>query len=233
MAGKRSAPAISLASGALFNISKALKLIRKEIPKYQEPVVTTYGRQARRPAFKVLISCILSLRTRDEQTRQASARLFAVADTPEAISAMEETRIEKLIYPVGFYRTKAGVIRNACRFIVDDHGGDTPDTIEELLEIKGVGRKTANLVVTEGHGKPGICVDTHVHRICNIWGYVANKTPDQTEMALREKLPARHWIEINNLLVTFGQNVCKPVSPICSRCPLEDACPKIGVKKSR
>jgi len=232
MAGKKQASARS-AGGAGFDITQVLGVVRKEITKYREPVVTTYGRHSRRPAFKVLISCLLSLRTRDEQTRKASASLFAVADTPESISRLDEARIEELIYPVGFYRTKAGVIRNVCLDIVNNHGGKTPDTMEELLRLKGVGRKTANLVMTEGHGKPGICVDTHVHRICNIWGYVDTRTPDQTEMTLRKQLPPRHWIEINNLLVTFGQNVCRPVSPVCSMCPLDGTCLKKGVIRSR
>ena len=216
-----------------FPIGPAIRLIRREIKKHKEPVVTTYGRTSQRPAFHVLISCMLSLRTRDEQTSAASARLFAVADTPDKIAAMEEKAIEKLIYPVGFYRNKARTIKEASRVIAENLLGKTPDTIDELLKLNGVGRKTANLVVTLGHGKPGICVDTHVHRICNIWGYVKTKNPEATETALRAKLPKRHWIEFNNLLVTFGQNVCKPVSPLCSRCPMERICPRLGVKRSR
>ena len=216
-----------------FDISKALRLVRTLIKKYKEPVVTTYGRHKNRPAFVVLISCMLSLRTRDEQTRAVSARLLARANTPRAIAALEEREIEELIYQVGFYRTKAKSIKNACQALIRDHQGHTPETMEELLKLPGVGRKTANLVITLGHGKPGICVDTHVHRILNIWGYVETKTPEATEMALRQKLPARHWIEINNLLVTFGQNLCKPVSPICSQCPLGALCPRLGVKRSR
>ena len=216
-----------------FDIHKAVKLLRKEVKQWKEPIVTTYSRKNSRPAFKVLISCLLSLRTRDEQTAEASRKLFAEAGNPERIAAMPVKRIEKLIYPVGFYRNKAKTLKEVCRALLDNHDGRTPDSIDQLVQLKGVGRKTANLVVTLGYGKPGICVDTHVHRICNIWGYVKTKTPDKTEMALRESLPERYWIEFNDLLVTFGQNLCKPISPICSRCKLSGICPKIGVNMSR
>ena len=203
------------------------------MPRWKTPIVTKYSKTKRRPAFKVLISCLLSLRTRDEQTAQASKRLFAVADTPEKISALPVGKIEKLIYPVGFYRTKAKSLKEACKTIVEQYDGKTPDTIEELLKLKGAGRKTANLVVTLGFNKPGICVDTHVHRISNIWGYVKTKTPEKTEFALREKLPEKYWIEYNDLLVTLGQNQCKPTSPICSTCLLKEICPRQGVVRSR
>lgn len=216
-----------------FRVDVAIKILRKEVEQWKTPIVTTYSRENKRPAFHVLISCLLSLRTRDEQTAAASRRLFAVADTPQAIAAMDTDEIEKLIYPVGFYRNKAKSIRDVCRVIIEKYDGEAPDTIEELLTFKGVGRKTANLVVTLGYNKPGICVDTHVHRISNIWGYVQTKTPDHTEMALREKLPKKYWIEFNDLLVSFGQNLCKPISPICSQCKLATMCPKIGVGKHR
>jgi len=216
-----------------FDIQKAVKLLRKEVKQWKVPVVTTYSRKNARPAFQVLISCLLSLRTRDEQTAKASRKLFAEADSPEKIADMPVKRIEELIYPVGFYRNKAKTLKEVCRTLLDNYQGQTPDSIDQLVELKGVGRKTANLVVTLGFGKPGICVDTHVHRICNIWGYVKTKTPDKTEIALRERLPRRYWIEFNDLLVTFGQNLCKPVSPICSRCKLSTICPKKGVGRSR
>ncbi|VAX17302.1 Endonuclease III [hydrothermal vent metagenome] len=216
-----------------FDIQKAVKLLRKEVKQWKVPVVTTYSRKNSRPAFQVLISCLLSLRTRDEQTAKASRKLFAEADSPEKIADMPVERIEKLIYPVGFYRNKAKTLKEVCQTLLDNYQGQTPDTIDQLVELKGVGRKTANLVVTLGFGKPGICVDTHVHRICNIWGYVNTKTPDKTETALRERLPRRYWIEFNDLLVTFGQNLCKPVSPICSRCKLSAICPQKGVGRSR
>jgi endonuclease-3 len=156
-----------------------------------------------------------------------------VADTPAALLRLTPRAIEKLIYPVGFYRTKARVIRGLCRDILERFAGRVPDTIDDLLTLKGVGRKTANLVVTIGFGKPGICVDTHVHRISNRLGYVRTKTPDETEMALRATLPRRYWIGYNDLLVSFGQNVCAPVSPKCSTCPVTDLCPKVGVTSRR
>jgi len=159
--------------------------------------------------------------------------MFAAASTPEAIAGLPVPRIEKLIYPVGFYRTKAKTLVEVCRTLLERYDGKVPNDIDELVKLKGVGRKTANLVVTLGYGKPGICVDTHVHRISNLWGYVKTKTPEQTETALREKLPREYWIEFNDLLVTFGQNLCKPVSPFCSRCPLAFMCPRIGVARWR
>ncbi|MBI4666091.1 MAG: endonuclease III [Nitrospinae bacterium] len=219
--------------GAEIDIGAAVKTLRRIVKQWKTPVVTTYSRGSARPAFHVLISCILSLRTKDTQTAQASARLFAVADTPEKLMELAPARVEKLIYPVGFYRNKAVAVIEASRVIVEQYGGKTPDEIDELLKLKGVGRKTANLVVTLGYGKPGICVDTHVHRISNIWGYVKTKTPEETEFALREKLPKRYWIEFNDLLVTFGQNLCAPVSPWCSKCPLAGECPRLGVKRFR
>lgn len=181
----------------------------------------------------MLIACLLSLRTQDTTTGPAAARLFALADTPEAMLRLSARRIERAIYPVGFYRTKARVIRGLCRDLLERFDGRVPDDIDALLTLKGVGRKTANLVVTLGFDKPGICVDTHVHRISNRLGYVRTRTPDETEMALRGKLPRRYWIGYNDLLVTFGQNVCAPVSPKCSGCPVAGLCPRVGVRTSR
>jgi endonuclease-3 len=183
--------------------------------------------------FRVLIACILSLRTQDTTTGPAAARLFALGDTPAALLRLSAHRIERTVYPVGFYRTKARVILGLCRDLLDRFDGAVPDTIDALLTLKGVGRKTANLVVTMGFGKPGICVDTHVHRISNRLGYVRTRTPDQTEMALRAKLPHRYWIGYNDLLVTFGQNLCAPISPRCSACPVHPLCPRVGVRVSR
>jgi endonuclease III len=183
--------------------------------------------------FRVLIACLLSLRTQDTTTGPAAARLFALADTPTAMLTLTPRQIERAIYPVGFYRTKARVIREISADLLARFGGAVPDTIDDLLTLKGVGRKTANLVVTLGFGKPGICVDTHVHRISNRLGYVRTRTPDETETALRAKLPRRYWIGYNDLLVTFGQNVCAPVSPKCSTCPVRPLCPRVGVTTSR
>ena len=152
----------------------AVRILRREVPKWETPVVTLMAETYQSP-FRVLISCILSLRTQDATTAKASHRLFAVADSPEAMVKLTAKKIEKLIYPVGFYKTKARQILEICRTIIDRHDGKVPDEIDELLKFKGVGRKTANLVVTLGYNKPGICVDTHVHRISNRWGYIQNR----------------------------------------------------------
>jgi len=188
---------------------------------------------SKRDPFQVLISCILSLRTQDRVTEEASQRLFQLAQTPEEMSKVSVKRIQKAIYPVGFYRVKAQRIRNLGREIFQKYDGRVPDTIEELLKLKGVGRKTANLVVTLGYDREGICVDTHVHRITNRWGLVKTKTPLQTEFALRKILPMRYWKELNSTLVTFGQKICRPVSPLCSQCMLRPACDLVGVGHSR
>jgi endonuclease-3 len=176
---------------------------------------------------------MLSLRTKDAVTGIASPKLFALADTPRALLKLTPRQIEKAIYPVGFYRIKARNILKVCRVLVEQYNGNVPDEIDALVTLPGVGRKTANLVVTLGFGKPGICVDTHVHRITNRWGYVKTKTPEQTEMALREKLPRAYWIEINDELVALGQNICHPTSPKCSLCPLSQYCARVGVTRSR
>lgn len=196
------------------------------------PIVTEIS-QHRRSPFEVLIATVLSLRTKDEVTRSASKRLFEKATTPEDLITLGEFQISELIFPVGFYKTKAKTLISLCKQIVDDYHGEVPDNLDELLKFKGVGRKTANLVMTLGYGKLGICVDTHVHRISNRFGYVETKTPDQTEMALREKLPTKYWIEYNDLLVTWGQNICKPISPLCSKCAIISYCHRLGVTKSR
>ncbi len=213
-------------------IHSAVRILRREVPKWDTPVVTLMAETYESP-FRVLISCILSLRTQDATTAKASHRLFAVADSPQAMVKLTAKKIEKLIYPVGFYKTKAQNIRQMCQVINDRYQGKVPDEIDELLKFKGVGRKTANLVVTLGYNKPGICVDTHVHRISNRWGYVKSKTPEKTEIALRAKLPKQYWIEYNNLLVNFGQHLCRPISPVCSQCPVKKYCRQIGVAVRR
>ncbi len=213
-------------------IHQAIRILRREVPKWETPIVTVVAESSRSP-FLVLISCILSLRTQDTTTTQASHRLFALADTAEKMVRLSTKKIEKAIFPVGFYRTKAKNIGAICRTLLEKYSGEVPDEIDELLKFKGVGRKTANLVVTLGYRKPGICVDTHVHRISNRWGYIRTKNPKETEFALREKLPKQYWIEYNDLLVTFGQHLCRPISPMCSQCPVEKYCDKVGVTKSR
>ena len=211
------------------NIDDVLRRLTRLIRQWKEPVVGHY----KDDPFATLISCLLSLRTQDATTLAASERLFRLARTPQAMLQLSTATIERAIYPVGFYKTKARTLHHVCRTLIDRYEGRVPDELDELLTIKGVGRKTANLVITLAFRKPGICVDTHVHRISNRWGYVRTKTPEQTEMALRRKLPARHWIMLNDLLVTFGQNLCHPTSPWCSRCPLTRECAKTGVRHSR
>ena len=214
-------------------IHAAIKILRREVRQWQEPVVGVVARTSARDPFRILISCLLSLRTKDKTTSEASARLFALAYTPAGLLKLSRRRIERAIYPVGFYRTKAKAIHAICRRLLEAYGGQVPQSIDELVTLPGVGRKTANLVVTVGYQKPGICVDVHVHRISNRWGYVRTKTPGETEEALRAKLPKRYWITYNDLLVPFGQNLCQPVSPYCSRCNLIGMCDRVGVVRSR
>jgi endonuclease-3 len=214
-------------------MARVLRTLRREVGRWNAPVVTFIALQTHDP-FRVLVSCILSLRTKDETTGPASMRLFALASTPEAMLGLTARRIERAIYPVGFYRTKARVILGVCRDLIEKHGGRVPSDLDALLALKGVGRKTANLVLTQGFAKHGICVDTHVHRISNRWGYVRTKSPHETERALRARLPRRYWIEYNDLLVAFGQTICKPLSPLCeTRCPIASDCPRIGVGRHR
>ena len=214
-----------------FNIVEGLKKLKKAVRKFRTPSVTVIAKK--NDPFAVLVSCIISLRTRDEVTELASARLFALAKLPAELLELSNAKIEKAIYPAAFYRNKTKSIKELCQILVKEYSGKVPDKLEELLKLKGVGRKTANLTLILGHNKPGICVDIHVHRISNRWGYVKTKSPDETEMVLREILPKRFWKGFNDLLVSFGQNLCKPVSPFCGSCPIEDQCPKIGVNRSR
>ena len=213
-------------------IHQAMALLAEAVQGWATPAVTIVATRDHDP-FKVLVSCILSLRTRDQTTAAASERLFKLADTPQKLSLLSAAEIEEAIYPVGFYRNKALQIREISRQLVELHGGLVPDEMEELLKFKGVGRKTANLVLTLGYGKPGICVDIHVHRICNRWGYLRTRNPEETETALRRQLPPEYWIPINDLLVCFGQNQCTPVSPRCTGCPLYRLCDRVGVDKFR
>ena len=213
-------------------ITRVISSVRAAVRSLGEPYVSRLGRSRRDP-FRTLVSCIISLRTKDEVTEAASRRLFALARTPRAMARLREKDVWRAIYPAGFYRTKAAQIVEIARRISEEHGGKVPDSVEELLTFRGVGRKTANLVVSVGFGKDAICVDTHVHRVMNRLGYVRTRTPAETERALREKLPRRYWREINPLLVAFGRTICRPVSPLCSRCPVEDRCGKVGVGRHR
>jgi len=214
-------------------LSRVIARLQAKAPEWNPTVLAEVADETERDPFRILIACLLSLRTKDETTGPAAERLFALARAPEVMLRLTPRRIERAIFPVGFYRTKARVIRGVCRDLLARFGGKVPGDLDALLTLKGVGRKTANLVVTMGFGRPGICVDTHVHRISNRLGFVRTKSPEQTEQALRKKLPRRHWIELNDLLVAFGQNVCQPLSPRCSTCPVRALCPQIGVTRSR
>lgn len=213
------------------DLKLAVSRLKKALKDCPTPAVTVISLE--RDPFRVLTSCLLSLRTRDEVTAAASKRLFALADTPAKMSRLSREELARAIYPVAFYRNKAESLKSIAWILLEKHGGRVPDTLEALLKLKGVGRKTANLTLILGHGGLGICVDIHVHRIVNRWGYVATSSPDETERALREKLPKRYWKGLNDLLVTFGQNICKPVSPFCSRCPVAEFCARAGVGRSR
>jgi exodeoxyribonuclease-3 len=211
-----------------FDIEHALEILEQEVVNYQVPVVDLIAVQTHDP-FKVLVATILSARTRDEVTAQAAARLFARASTPQALALLDEKTLQQLIYPVGFYKNKARYLAALPEVLEKQFSFQVPDGIEQLTSLPGVGRKTANLVRAQGFGKAAICVDTHVHRIMNIWGYVQTANPLQTEMALREKLPEQYWIRVNSLLVAFGQGTCRPVGPHCESCVLDALCPRIGV----
>lgn len=214
-------------------LEKILRILKREIHRWKVPAVGTIADLAVDRPFETLVGTILSLRTKDAVTEQASNRLLSRASTPETIASLSVREIEDLIYPVGFYHTKAKNLRDTCRILIEKHGGKVPRDLDELLKLPGVGRKTANLVITVGYGDYGICVDTHVHRITNIWGYVKTKTPEETEFALRDKLPRKHWKTLNDILVTFGQNLCVPISPWCSKCPIAPFCPGIGIRRRR
>jgi len=210
-------------------IHDVVRILKKEIRQWPLPAI---GHYVETP-FTTLISCILSLRTQDKTTNAASERLFEIANTPKKMLATPVDVIQKAIYPVSFYRVKARTIHKICDQLLTRFGGEVPSGLDELLDLPGVGRKTANIVVTLGFRKHGIAVDTHVHRISNRLGYVRTKTPDDTEMALRKRLPRRYWIIYNDLLVAYGQNLCKPISPFCSNCKIAAYCKRVGVKTRR
>jgi endonuclease-3 len=214
------------------HMAEIIRLLERELVKRELPIVTKLAEEHRDP-FEILISTLLSLRTKDEVTAVATERLFSLASTPAEMLRLSEAEIQRAIYPVGFYRNKAETIRHVCRELIERFQSRVPDSIEELLTLKGVGRKTANLVVSLGFSGAGLCVDTHVHRISNRMGYVRTKNPEETEFALRAKLPPEHWSRYNTLLVAFGRNTCRPVSPLCSHCPMEAYCDRVGVTKSR
>lgn len=217
---------------AAFDIETFVARLKKSYENWDAPVITLIAGRGGTP-YEILISTLLSLRTKDEVTAEAYDRLSEYAKTPEEMLKLGREKISDLIYPVGFYPTKSSRIIEISEIIMGKYGGEVPDDLDELLTLPGVGRKTANLVLIEGFGKDAICVDTHVHRISNRIGYIRTKNPDQTEFALRRKLPRKHWIQYNEILVAFGQLICRPISPFCSKCPVSDICRKIGVDKSR
>lgn len=219
---------VKIKTNIRMNIDKIIENLKKdnssnrvtqtEFVKFMEQVADPY---------LVLICCILSLRTNDKTTYPCSMRMLKLGKTPEEISKLDVETLAKAIYPVGFYQNKAEQIIQLSKELVANYNSKVPDEIEELVKFKGVGRKTANLVLTKGFNKPAICVDVHVHRISNRLGYVETKTPEETEFALREKLPKKYWIDFNTLLVTHGQNVCKPIKPNCADCSISKYCSKI------
>lgn len=215
------------------DVQKIIERLRIATKALEPPASVTIVSRFERDSFLVLISCILSLRTRDTVSLPASLRLFAQARTPEKMLEIPAEQIAKIIYPVGFYRRKALTIHKICNELLTRYEGKVPNTLKELMALPGVGLKTANLVLGEGFGIPAIVVDTHVHRISNRLGLVKTKTPEETEAALRKILPQKYWIEWGRLLVMLGQNVCVPISPFCSMCPIRDMCKRVGVVKSR
>lgn len=214
------------------NIHRIMEILKREAPGWDAPVMKRIKKPLKDP-FKILISCILSLRTKDEVTHKASENLFKLADNPRDMINLKREEIERAIYSVGFYRNKAETILDISKELVERYGSKVPDSLDELLKLRGVGRKTANLVISRGYNKPGICVDTHVHRITNRWGYVSTRTPYKTELALRKKLPKEYFKDFNYLLVALGQSICRPISPLCTQCPIQGFCERVGVKSYR
>lgn len=213
-------------------IDDILKILQKELAFDILPVVSHLAAEKHDP-FVILISTLLSLRTKDEVTAEATNRLFQLAASPQEMLQIPAEKIAETIYPVGFYRVKARTIHHVCRELIGKFSAIVPDNLNDLLSIKGIGRKTANLVIALGYGKDAICVDIHVHRISNRLGYVNTNIPEETEFALRGKLPLRYWIMYNTVMVAFGRKTCKPVSPLCSRCPVYKYCDRVGITISR
>ena len=216
------------------HVDELFKLLKKGLRKFETPVINRAKRDIDDTPFNTLISCVLSLRTKDNVTEQASLRLLKKYNTPEKILTLSEKRISELIYPVGFYKTKAKRLKEISKTLIDDYSSKVPEDFDELLKLKGVGRKTANIVMVYGHKKTGyLPIDTHCHKIPNRLGWIKTKTPEETEVALRKILPKKYWDDFNDLFVTFGQNICVPISPFCNTCPIEKYCKKINVKSSR
>jgi endonuclease-3 len=232
--GKNPAPHWAAILGALEEWREALRRERaRSGDSSKDPSVTTVAERYRRDPWAVLVSTILSLRTKDEVTLAASRRLLEKAPAPAKLLALPEAEVARLAYPAGFYRTKAASLKKIAALLIGQYGGAVPPDMEALLALPGVGRKTANLVLIEAFDLPGLCVDIHVHRISNRAGWVSTKAPDETEQVLRERLPQKYWKGINALLVLYGQNLCRPISPFCSRCVIKKHCLRIGVELSR
>jgi endonuclease-3 len=217
------------------HIDEIFNLLKKEMNKFSSPVLNgSKWEEIVHTPFTTLISCILSLRTKDEVTDQAAVRLLNKYNTPEKLVELSEKQIQDLIYPVGFYKTKAHRIKNISKTLIEKYDSKVPDDFDELLKLKGVGRKTANIVMVYGHKKPDFLpIDTHCHRIPNRLGWINTKNPEETEEELRNILPKKHWDDFNHLFVRFGQTICVPISPFCSRCPIQKYCNQISIEKSR
>jgi endonuclease-3 len=217
------------------HFDEIFQLLKKGLEKYTTPVLSKkkWENVVHTP-YTTLISCLLSLRTKDEVTEQASIRLLSKYNTPQKIIKLKESEIQSLIYPVGFYKTKTKRIKDISKTLIDEYDGQVPEKIDELLKLKGVGRKTANIVMVYGHKKNGFLpIDTHCHRIPNRLGWIKTKNPEETEKQLRRILPKKYWDDFNHLFVKFGQTICVPVSPFCSKCPINKYCKKVSVKRSR
>ena len=213
------------------NIPKIMSILSKEYPSNEK---TTLNRMRKKPnAFKILISCLLSLRARDENTEKVSKKLFAIADTPKKIANIPTKKLEKLIFSSGHYKKKARTLKHVSKILIEKYNNKVPDKKQELLSIKGIGPKTANIVLAFAFNKQVLPIDTHCHRLPNRLGWVKTKTPEQTEKQLEKILPKKYWREFNAIFVVFGKTICQPVSPWCSKCPIRKYCPRIGVKRSR
>lgn len=215
-----------------YPIEEVLKILKKYVRGVQTPIVEFVEAQTKDP-FKILLATILSARTKDQTTASVLPGLFKKVNKPSDLNKLTESQINKLIYPVGFHKTKAKHLKLLPKVLKEEFNGVLPNNVDDLIKLPGVGRKTANLVVAVGFHKPAICVDVHVHRISNRLGYIKTKDPYETEMTLRDILPKRYWQTYNTILVAFGQHLCKPVSPRCSECPIKNYCKRVGVKKSR
>ena len=212
------------------NIEEVFKILEKTLK--EGTMVNKFVKEKYNP-FQLLVATILSARTKDELTEYVSRKLFKKVKSPGDLLKLSKEELEKEIYPVGFYKTKARNLLKLAKILLEKYGGKVPDKFEELLKLPGVGRKTANILLSYAFGKPAIAVDTHVHRIFNKWGFVNTKTPEETEIALRKKLPKKLWKMVNNLLVSFGKNICKPINPLCEKCPINELCPHPKIKENK